>query len=81
MFHTQWTTQRKFTKDNSFFQNSGCHNKTQPPDLLVRYTSYDPAQGDRIKVYASDTYPYPIIHEYKHVEGLDTENGNLILLA
>ena len=57
--------QRKFTKDDSF-SKLGLPPQNVLPDLLVRYTFYDPTQGDRIKIYASDTYPHPIMYEYRH---------------
>src|ERR1044072_644844 len=43
----------------------GClRKKTQTHDSIVRYTSYDPTQDDRIKIYASDL-PFLDIHKYR----------------
>ena len=55
---------------NLFIKNKTRFKTRLPPkenpthDSLVRYTSYDPTQGDRIKIYASDL-PFPDIHMYR----------------
>src|ERR1044072_1056855 len=50
--------QMKFTKDDSF-SKLGLPPQNTLPDFLVRYTFYDPTQGNRIKIYTFDTYPHP----------------------
>src|ERR1044072_3520253 len=53
MSEAWWTTLKDKTPKR--FLNSDCHTLKDPTlDILNRYTSYDPTQGDRIKVYESD---------------------------
>ena len=53
-----------FKQNHTSFKNQLPPKENPTHDFLVRYTSYDPKQGNRIKAYASDL-PFPRLLKYK----------------